>query len=176
MAYRLSAVQHAATFIGVTEQPAGSNRGPRIDQWNMDACGVKGVYWCCSFVHGMFKLAGFDLPGGASVAALLAAAKTNGWVVPSGKKGQRPFRGDIACFDLNEGDRYGPFGDHTGIVEKVLALRWRDGRFTGWVQTVEGNTSSGVAGSQDNGGGVFRRRRWLTNIQGDFVRVPGAGA
>lgn len=176
MTIRDAALSRAVTYIGVKETPAGSNRGRLIDKWNSDACGETGVPWCCSFVHGMYKLAGFNLPGGASVEALLTAASKAGWLVPSGKRGQRPFRGDLVCFDFDEGDLYGPYGDHIGIVERVLALRWSGGKFTGWIQTVEGNTSSGVAGSQSDGGGVFRRRRWVRGIGADFVRVPGAGA
>jgi hypothetical protein len=166
MLARLAAVKKAETYIGVVERPPGSNRGLLIDHWNQDACGTTGVYWCCSFVHGMFKLVGVDLPGGASVGNLLAAAQAKGWVVA------RPRRGDLACFEFGEGAY--DYGDHIGIVEKVLALRWSRGKFTGWIQTVEGNTSAqGKTGSQSNGGGVFRRRRWVRGIGATFVRVPG---
>lgn len=166
---RARALGHALTFVGTTEYPAGSNRGPKIDKWNMDACGQVGVYWCCSFIHGCFKLAGFDLPGGASVGNLLAAAKQNGWLV------SRPRKGDLACFEFGEGAY--AFDDHIGIVEKVLALRWNGGTFAGWIATVEGNTSAqaNLTDSQSNGGGVFRRTRWIrTPIGAKFVRVPGA--
>lgn len=164
MTIREAALRHARAFLGVTEHPPGSNRGPQIDEWNRDACGILGVYWCLSFIHGMYLLAGTTLPGGASVANLLASARARQWVV------KRPRRGDIACLEFG-GD--GLFDDHAAIVERTLALRWTDGRFTGWIQTIEGNTSSGDAGSQDNGGGVFRRRRWLRGISATFVRVPG---
>lgn len=166
---RLRALKSARKYIGVTEHPPYSNRGNHIDQWNMDACGEKGVYWCCSFIHGIFKENGFTLPGGASVSQVLAWARSKRLVVA------RPRKGDLVCFDFNEGDRYGKYGDHIGIVEKVLALRWSNGTFTGWIQTIEGNTSAqaDVSGSQSNGGGVFRRRRWIRGIGAAFVRVPG---
>lgn len=171
MTIREAALRQAITFIGVTEKPPGSNRGPQIDQWNKDACGVVGVSWCCSFMHGMFKRVGFLLPGGASVGNLLAAARSAGWLVPSTKKGQRPLRGDLACFELGEGAY--DYGDHIGIVERVLALRYSGGKFTGWIQTIEGNTSSNAAGSQSNGICVDRKRRWMRGISAEFVRVPG---
>jgi surface antigen len=62
--------------------------------------------------------------------------------------GTTPKRGAIAFFDFPDSiDRI----QHVGIVEKVLP----DGR----VQTIEGNTSAGTAGSQADGGGVYRRVR-----------------
>lgn len=151
------ALEQAAQAIGVVERPPGSNRGVEIDRWNLAAGTAPGSPWCCSFVHAMFAGAGFELAGGASVAYVLAAAREAGWIVA------RPLRGDLACFDLREGDRYGPYGDHIGFVERVLALRWSRGRFTGWIATIEGNT----------GDGVFRRSRWLRGIAAEFVRVPG---
>lgn len=161
---RIRALKLAPKYLGVSEKPPGSNGGPLIDRWNLDACGVTHVFWCCSFVHGMFKEVGFNLPGGASVGNLLAAAKTNGWVV------QRPRRGDLACFEFNEGTY--AYDDHIGIVERVLALRWKGGTFTGWITTIEGNSQSGDKGVQSNGGGVYRHRRWVRGIGAQFVRVP----
>lgn len=163
---RLRALNRAVKYVGVTERPPGSNRGTLIDRWNLDACGVTGVYWCASFVHGMFKEAGVTLAGGASVGNIRTWAASVGDIV------KRPRRGDLACFEFGEGAA--AFDDHIGFVEKVLALRWGNGTFTGWIQTVEGNTSAqGKTGSQSNGGGVFRRRRWVRGIGAQFVRVKG---
>lgn len=160
---RLRALACAIKYVGVTENPAGSNRGRLIDRWNTAACGVTGVYWCASFVHGMFLEAGRNLPGGASVGNIRAWAASVGDIVA------RPRRGDLVCFEFGEGVY--AYDDHIGHVERVLALRWSGRTFTGWIQTIEGNTSSGVAGSQSNGGGVFRRRRWVRGIGAQFVRV-----
>lgn len=162
---RFRAVDRAAKYVGVTEHPPGSNRGALIDRWNVAACGILGVYWCASFVHGMFLEIGVTLPGGASVLNVRAWAQSVGDIV------KRPRRGDLACFEFGEGAW--DYGDHIGHVERVLALRWSGGKFTGWIQTVEGNTQSGTAGSQSNGGGVFRRRRWVRGIGAQFVRVKG---
>ncbi len=168
MTFREDALRQAITFRGTTEQPPGSNRGPEIDKWNRDAGAPVGSYWCCSFQHGMFKLAEFQLPGGASVGALLAAATKNGWKV------DRPLRGDLVCFEFGEGAY--AYDDHIGIVERVLALRWNGNVFAGWIRTIEGNTSAqaNLTDSQSNGGGVFRRTRWIRSpIGARFVRVPG---
>ena len=57
--------------------------------------------------------------------------------------------GDIVFFDW-EGKG---IADHVGIVESVAADH---------LNTIEGNTSpEGVAGSQQNGGGVYRRKRYF---------------
>lgn len=169
MLIRQAALAWAATKLGIVEKPPFSNRGHAIDLWNTAAGAPLGSPYCCSFVHTAFKKQGFDLPGGASVALVLAGARARGWLV------QRPRRGDLVCFDFGTG-KYGPYGDHIGMVERVLALRWSGGVFVGWIQTVEANTSAqgDWGGSQSNGGGVFRRRRWIrAPIAAKFVRVPG---
>jgi hypothetical protein len=43
---------------------------------------------------------------------------------------------------------------YTGHIERIIAV----GK-AGWVTTVGFNTSSGLSGSQDNGGGVWKRKR-----------------
>lgn len=164
---RIRALNCAVRKIGVTEHPPGSNRGRIIDSWNLEAGAPVGSYWCCSFVHACFKTVGVTLPGGASVGALLGQAHSRGWVV------KRPLKGDLACFDFGENNGFGAYGDHIGFVEKVIGLRWKNGVFAGYIATVEGNTSSGVTGSQSNGGGVYRRRRLIARgVGAAFVRVP----
>jgi hypothetical protein len=41
------------------------------------------------------------------------------------------------------------------------------------LRTVEGNTSSGVAGSQSDGDGIYLRTRIISKRQVAFVRIPG---
>lgn len=155
---RLRALDRARNFVGVKEK-GGTNRGGLIDGWNKRAGVPVGSPWCMSFVHAMYDDVGVDLGGGASVGNFEA------WAAKHGKLVTRPFRGDIVCYDWN-GDRW---PDHVGLVDRVLALRWKNKVFVGWIQTVEGNTSSGRVGSQDDGDGVYRRRRWATACR--FVRV-----
>ncbi|WP_172121323.1 CHAP domain-containing protein [Actinomyces faecalis] len=54
--------------------------------------------------------------------------------------------GDVVIFNWDGGPT-----DHVGLVERNLG--------GGVLQTIEGNTSSGAAGSQSAGNGVWRRRR-----------------
>lgn len=163
--YRLRALANATTHIGVHEQPAGSNHGPHIDGWCYRANGIKGGYpWCAAFMYSMFGDAGIDL----HTAGLEQPSFVESWVKLGRDRGwvnARPFRGDVVCFDWGaDGLR-----DHIGIVERVLAVRWRRGRFVGWVRSIEGNTS---ARSDSNGGEVQRRWRWHNGAQ-VYLRIPG---
>jgi hypothetical protein len=64
-------------------------------------------------------------------------------------KDQRARKGDLVFFDFPDSDHR---IQHIGIVvENDPGSRM--------LHTIEGNTSSGTSGSQDNGGGVFKRNR-----------------
>ena len=118
--------------LGSTESPAGSNR-TRYGKW----MGLDGQPWCMSFVQWCFAQAGRPLPfRTGSCNALLEWYKANHpeCIVTT----PRPC--DVIIYN---------FG-HTGIVESVPS---------GKITAIEGNTSAGDSGSQDNGGGVFRRTR-----------------
>ena len=65
-------------------------------------------------------------------------------------------RGDIVFFDWTGRQRAGS-EQHVGIVESVSGS---------YVQTIEFNTTSGVAGSQSDGGGVYKRTRHISMIVG----------
>lgn len=118
--------------LGNTESPAGSNR-TKYGRW----MGLDGQPWCMSFLQWCFAQAGRPLPyRTGSCSALLNWYKKNHpeCVVDT------PQPRDIIIYN---------FG-HTGIVESAATTA---------VTAIEGNTSPGDSGSQDNGGGVFRRTR-----------------
>ena len=118
--------------LGVTESPAGSNR-TKYGKW----MGLDGQPWCMSFVQWCFDQAGAPLPcRTGSCSALLRWYRAN----QPERVAQDPMPGDIVIY------RFG----HTGIVESASGSD---------VTAIEGNTSPGQGGSQDNGGGVFRRTR-----------------
>lgn len=160
MTLRLRALGFAHSYVGTKEHPPDSNRGPLIDKWNKDAGVPVGSFWCMSFVHGMYLLAGKDLPGHALVQSF------DYWATAAGDVVARPLRGDIVCYDWNQDH----WDDHVGIVDKVLALRWRGKTFVGWIRTVEGNTA---VGNDSNGGEVMIRYRWIRGFSAKFCRVPG---
>lgn len=105
---------------------------------------ANGIAFCDIFVTWVFWKAGAIsiLPAGASYNTDYRASK--GGRVP--KSSARP--GDVLVFDWNWAT---PATNHVGILERVLP--------SGNFQTIEGNTSPGNAGSQSNGGGVYRRTR-----------------
>ena len=129
----------AAGQLGTTESPAGSNR-TKYGKW----MGLDGQPWCMSFVQWCFDQAGTPLPyKTGSCSALLNWYRSHR---PESVFVSGPQPGDIAIFT---------FG-HTGIVEKALPNA---------VQCIEGNTSPGAAGGQDNGGGVYRRQRNMALVR-----------
>ena len=124
--------------LGNTESPAGSNR-TKYGKW----MGLDGQPWCMSFVQWCYSQTGKPLPyRTGSCSALLDWYRKNKpeCIVTS------PKPRDIVIYS---------FG-HTGILESAAA---------GTVTVVEGNTSPGAAGSQDNGGGVYRRTRNKTLVK-----------
>ena len=109
--------------------------------------------WCAMFVSWVLDKADIEGYKHAFTPAGAELFKSQGrWT-------QNPRPGDVAYFDFPDSL---PRIQHVGFVEKVSGSV---------VTTIEGNTSSGAAGSQDNGGGVFRRERARSLIVG-FGRPP----
>ena len=107
--------------------------------------GHSGVPYCNMFTSWVLHQIGVKEPGPGRYAYTpycLRDYRNIGRGVPV--RSARP--GDLVFFDWN-GDGV---VDHVGFVEKV---------FSWGLQTIEGNTSPGTAGSQSNGGGVYRRTR-----------------
>ena len=166
--YRLGALARATKYIGTKEKPAGSNHGPKIDEWCQRTNGIRGGYpWCAAFMYCMFADIGCDLKG----KGLSGPALVENWVTLARKRlwtRTRPYKGDVCCFDWDSNG----WRDHIGIVERVLAVRWRGGKFVGWVRSIEGNTAATASGDQSNGGMVERKWRWVNGSQ-VYIRVPG---
>lgn len=115
--------------------------------------GESGIPYCAMFVSYCLNWAGVEAAGlpGAYVPWILSANSDAGRLVAN--EDAQP--GDLVMFDW-QGDGV---ADHIGIVEENHADE-------GWMQTIEGNTSSGSGGSQSNGGGVYRRARNYSSIIG----------
>jgi hypothetical protein len=169
----LRALSYAEAFVGVKEQPSGTNHGPSvwrnldkrgnkvkggIDFWCERANGVAGGYpWCSAFATYCFEWAGRKIGDArrASVGFFEEWGGQHGYVV------KRPFRGDLVCYRFDSDN----WPDHIGIVQKVLALPGGGKPFL--IRTVEGNTSMT---SNDNGGKVMVRTRLAYRCR--FVRIP----
>lgn len=122
----------AQADIGYTENPPNSNR-TKYGKWY----GMDGQPWCMMAVQYWFDQAGSPLPyKTASCSALERWYRNN--KPDSVYDDAKP--GDIVIYN---------FG-HTGIVESATGTT---------ITAIEGNTSPGEEGSQDNGGGVYRRTR-----------------
>jgi hypothetical protein len=159
---RVKALAQAHLYVGVREEPAGTNRGPHIDRWCRWANGVVGYPWCAAFVCGMVREAcGLVVPEPrrASVGFLEAWAKKVGSLLPPGT---RPRPGDLVCYRFDSDD----WPDHIGFVDRVLASRWLGGTWIGTIRTVEGNTA---AGNDANGGQVQIRYRSARRCR--FIRL-----
>lgn len=156
---------------GTTEQPPGSNTDQRA--WGIHRAQVKcangatwlvGQPWCGVWAFMACHVGGVRPKQPyrwASVAFIEddAKAKRNGfrgWTTNP----RTPLRGDLVIL-------FGR-GVHVGVVRKVYPT-------LGLVRTEEGNTSSGNAGSQDNGGGSYPRYRRLSDVHGfALVNYPGS--
>lgn len=151
---RQRAVAVARSFAGkVREYPAGSNGGGQITVWQR-RLGFGRVPWCGVFAGNILLAARVRGVSAriASVGAIEDDARARrgcftGWTT----RPRSASAGDLAVL-------FGR-GVHVGIVESVDLKR-------GVVHTIEGNTSSGAAGYQSNGGGVYRRTRPLSAVRG----------
>lgn len=162
----VAALQEGRHYLGVHEQPPGSNSGPFISTWLQSAGVPNHEPWCMAFVHAMFLKVGMALGGGASVGNFEAWARQHGDLVG------RPQPGDIACYDWNDDN----WPDHVGIVDHVTARHGEIVHFDGSVEftqpgdviALEGNTS--VQNDSDGGRVMFRPRHPSVCR---FARIPG---
>lgn len=154
------ALDYARRFLGETESPAGSNRVPRL-QREAQAKGVlpwiaaMGYPWCAFFGHLAYLAVGSKAGADGLKRYLFNALYTVTilGLALDGRFGMRVVGwsqaqpGDVGLLNFPGGD---PRVDHYVLIERVTGDT---------AYTVEGNTSSGSAGSQSDGGGVFRRTR-----------------
>lgn len=137
-------LSHALKFAGkVTEDPPGSNTNRFTRQYGLNA-----QPWCAMFVWCV--LADKDVP-------ILKTAYTP--TMADYFKDQK--RGFIRDADAKPGDIV--FFDFRDSLPRIQHVGFVVSNTGGALVTVEGNTSSGSAGSQDDGGGVFRRTRSYTD-------------
>ena len=151
---------------GITESPPGSNWDHRSDgiAAAIKRCGFNGpIPWCGAWFFNALKAGGVKGISSrqASVWFIEEDARKRrapfgrGWVTTADKHWYRKvLRGDGVVL-------FGP-GEH---VETVRSVRWVY-RKLGLLVTDGGNTGSGNAGSQSDGGGSYRRVRRLRDVHG----------
>ena len=141
-------IETARAELGVTEFPAGSNRTKYGAAYGLD-----GYSWCVMFLWWCFREAGESMAffGGAKTAScgqLMRWYQGMGWTVRPSEA--QP--GDIVILNFSgTGDT-----EHCGLVVATAP--------DGSVTTIEGNTTPGLEGSQDNGGSVAMKHRQTRNI------------
>lgn len=153
-------IEIARGELGYTENPAGSNR---VKYWDAYDSKMQGSPWCVAFLWWVFNQAGERMAffgGGktASCSILLRWYKEQGLTVPVSEAQI----GDIVL--LNFHGKIDP--EHCGLVVNVVDYD-STANYTipqKIYYTVEGNTSPGEEGSQDNGGCVAHKRRTAKNI------------
>lgn len=142
--------------VGVEEEPRGSNRGPRVDQFIQRAGYMPPVYWCLCFAYTMVddaaKSLGIEnpLPRTGSCDLLLE------WARRGGHLRDKPEAGDLFLVMASEDDAV-----HVGFVDADNG--------NGTIETVEGNTNDG---GSSNGYKVARRTRRSAGLK--FVRFAAA--
>lgn len=132
-------------FVGVTENPKGSNRGtPQPSEWQRRVYGSDGVPWCACFSVCSAWDNGVSGSGTASVYQNTQLAK----------KGQGIFKGWTSDpSKVQPGDHMFCGSDHTGVARGTL-------RADGTILGVEGNTSGQTSGgNQWNGDLVAKKAR-----------------
>ncbi|HEY8201338.1 MAG TPA: CHAP domain-containing protein, partial [Actinomycetota bacterium] len=104
--------------------------------------------WCATYIVACAREVGLRLPSESAYTPTMADGFRQ-----AGRWFTQPHPGDIAFVDFPNDNTRGI--QHVAVVTGVEGFSLR---------TVEGNTSSGTQGSQDNGGGVYQRirpRGWI---------------
>ena len=150
----------ALAYVGTVER-GGVNRGPRVERFLQSVGLDPGQPWCAAYVSYVLDAAGVRAPldGRRRVIRSGLAAR---FITARSIRASEALRGvkrvpPGAVVVWRKGN--GPYG-HAGF-----AVAW-DGASG---ETVEGNTSSGRAGSQRDGDGVWRRQRRIT--PGSYFRI-----
>ena len=143
-------IRLAESDLGYTESPPNSNM-TKFGKWY----GLNGYPWCVMALAYWFNKAGESMAffGGARTAScgtLLRWYKSMGLTVPV----EEIQPGDIVILNFSGTQDT----EHCGLVTRVMGA----GRF----RTIEGNTTPGEEGSQDNGGCVAQKTRFAANVVG----------
>jgi hypothetical protein len=144
----IAGVRWAAKQVGTVEHPPGSNAGPKIDDWSKKSIGITGIPWCQSFANAVLVHGGGPQLKSAYTPQVVQWARDKKFGLKTVPIAQRK-PGDFVFFKWPGVSK--DFCDHVAVYAG-------DGR------TIEGNTSSSNAGSQNNGGGVFVRVRGTANV------------
>lgn len=147
-------IETARADLGYTENPPGSN----MTKYG-EAYGMNGVPWCVIFLWDVFnradeRMAFYNGGRTASCRTLLRCYREEGKTAPI----TDIQIGDILILNFS-GKMY-----NGELDTEHCALVVEKGKLAGTWYTVEGNTSPGLEGSQDNGGCVAKKLRSVKNV------------
>ena len=152
------ALNIAISQVGVMEEPPGSNRGKKVEEYLASVGLSGGQFWCAAFLYWCFQKASEKL--GRKNPVLKTGHCMTHWRDSPGKKinaadavNKPALIKPGHIFIINTGGSHG----HTGMIERVEG---------GFIHTIEGNTNP--AGSS-NGIGVFRNTRKISKINRGFL-------
>ena len=143
-------IDTARSQIGKTEKPI--NDCIYNDEFYGGHVSGSSYPWCCAFVWWVFHHAGAD----ALITKTASCTTMMQWFAGKGQIVKMAQPGDLLFFNFDKTKSPG-VAKHVGICSEAST----NGKT---VKSIEGNTSSGKSGSQDNGGGVFERERQLSNV------------
>lgn len=156
---RTDLVRFLESQLGEVEYPAGSNRVKYNDWYYEKKSGYyvnsKPYAWCGTFVAYSLHFSGIYIDK-LLYDGLMYVPKAKNILTSRDKKTDTPQPGDIVIFDWNADG----FTEHIGFYLGVDSNKR--------IITIEGNTSSDVAGDQSNGGMVCKKRRHIKHIQGFY--------
>lgn len=160
-------IYYAERELGTTEERGGKNKVRYNDWYYPEYIDEKkkkrhpywidstDFAWCGTFCSFVYVAAQFQMPpidtelGVHYVPTLYHKAKALKWDT------DEPQMGDLVLFDFKNDGKV--FAQHIGIFHSWLE---KGKTFT----TIEGNTSKGESGSQNNGGGVYKRKRNISTV------------
>lgn len=151
-------IKAAQSKLGVVEKGGPDGKSGNIvefwDWWkSVTGENDQGSSWCAVFVSWCFS----TVPGGS---ALVAAKNPHGFIYcPDGVNFFKAHNEIIAPAKAQPGDIIFFDWTNSGVADHVGIIEQNNGTY---LTTIEGNTSAeGVTGSQQNGGGVYRRKRYF---------------
>lgn len=134
--------------LGVIES-AGQNRGPEVDEYQLEANGVVGQMWCAKFVWWCFERAASKLHTKNPFPRMFLSSALSLWAMRENRVVKQPAPGDVLVKQLR----------HTGIVAGPVV--------GGRVPAVEGNTYIGRPAKPD---GVYETSKTVA-VECTFFRL-----
>lgn len=145
----LDAVAWCRRQLGTTEHPPGSNWGEPVEDWIRFTGYTGPVPWCgCFAAFAVVKI------GGAAIPAVQRLGY-HGFIIDDARAGRNGLRA-VPVEEARPGDLVAYDFAHIGVIVGRTEA--------GAVHTIEGNTSPASGGSQNNGGGVYERRRPIGDV------------